>query len=486
MRQRIAELEALERKHKRVEKTLIKGNEQYRRLMELCPETIAIHSQGKIVYINPAGAKLLGLARPEELIGKSIMDFVHPDYQKTIKKGIQQSFERSKTTPLIEDKLVRPDGKVIFVETIATPITYRGKPAMLDMARDITERKKAEEEIKVKSQFLESLIEQSPLPTFVIDSEGIVVMANQAFLKAYNVPQKEAVLGMNALTEPANVRQGVVKYIKEALSGKIVETPEIEFISPYENKRTVTKSRLFPIFNATTTLTNVVVMHEDITERQRVENQIKASLKEKEVLLREIHHRVKNNLQIISSLLNLESRYIKDEQTLHVFKEIQNRIRSMALIHEKLYQSKELARIDFAGYIRSLVADSFRSYKANSHLITLKTNIDDVLLGIDTAISCGLIISELASNSLKYASPAGRQGTIHVDFHLGEEGKFTLIVGDNGVGFPKDLDFRNTESLGLRLTLTLVDQLEGTIELDRSGGTEFKVTFTQKKYGRGG
>ena len=667
MRQRIAELEALERKHKRVEKTLIKGNEQYRRLMELCPETIAIHSQGKIVYINPAGAKLLGLARPEELIGKSIMDLVHPDYQKTIKKRIQQSFERRKTTPLIEDKLVRPDGKAIFVETIATPITYRGQPAMLDMARDITERKKAEEEIKVKSQFLESLIEQSPLPTFVIDSEGIVVMVNQAFLKAYNVPKKEAVLGMNALTEPANVRQGVVKYIKEALNGKIVETPEIEFISPYENKKTVTKSRLFPIFDTANTLTNVVVMHEDITERKKMEekerqyfsdlaflsktamelveftsnkdiycyvgeqirklfpqsiviinsfnkttdlfrvravlgvgksttrvlkilrrepvgmtfpindqarkglsegeltkvprglyelavnqipesvcnvleklfgmgdayaisliwkgelcgsaailmrkgtepknpklietfvrqasvtlqrlqteDQIKASLKEKEVLLGEIHHRVKNNLQIISSLLNLQSRYIKDEQTLEVFKEIQNRIRSMALIHEKLYQSKDLARIDFAGYIRSLVADLFRSYKTNSHLISLKTNTDDVFLGVDTAIPCGLIINELVLNSLKYAFPEGRQGAIHVDFHLGEEGKFTLIVGDNGVGFPKDLDFRNTESLGLRLTCTLVDQLEGTIELDRSGGTGFKVTFTQKKYGRGG
>jgi two-component sensor histidine kinase len=311
-------------------------------------------------------------------------------------------------------------------------------------------------------------------------------MANKAFLKAYNVPKKEMVLGMDALTEPANVRQGVVKYIKEALSGKIVETPEIEFISPHENKKTVTKSRLFPIFDTANTLTNVVVMHEDITERKRAEDQIKASLEEKEVLLREIHHRVKNNLQIISSLLNLQSRYIKDKQVLHVFQESQDRIKSMVLIHKKLYQSKDLARIDFAEYVRSLIADLFRSYKADYDLITLKTNIDDVFLGIDTAIPCGLIINELVSNSLKYAFPEGGQGEIRIDLHSEKEGKFTLIVSDSGVGFPEDLDFRNTESLGLQLACTLVDQLQGTIGLDRTGGTKFKIAFTEPKDKQGG
>lgn len=169
-----------------------------------------------------------------------------------------------------------------------------------------------------------------------------------------------------------------------------------------------------------------------------------------------------------------------------MFKESQDRIRSMALIHERLYQSKDLARIDFAEYVRSLIADLFRSYKADYDLITLKTNIDDVFLGINTAIPCGLIINELVSNSLKYAFPEDRQGEIHIDLHSEKEGKFTLIVSDSGVGFPKDLDFRNTESLGLQLACTLVDQLQGTIGLDRTGGTKFKIAFTEPKDKQGG
>jgi len=140
-------------------------------------------------------------------------------------------------------------------------------------------------------------------------------------------------------------------------------------------------------------------------QRLRTEDQIKASLKEKEVLLREIHHRVKNNLQIISSLFNLQSRCIKDKQVLHVFKESRDRIRSMALIHERLYQSKDLARIDFTEYVRGLVANLFQSYKVNPDLIALETSIKEIFLGVDKAIPCGLIIDELVSNSLKYAFP---------------------------------------------------------------------------------
>ncbi|MDP2993004.1 MAG: ATP-binding protein, partial [Deltaproteobacteria bacterium] len=143
--------------------------------------------------------------------------------------------------------------------------------------------------------------------------------------------------------------------------------------------------------------------------------------------------------------------------------------------------SGDLARIDFAQYIRSLAADLFRSYGVSSGAITLKINAGDVLLGIDRAIPCGLIVNELVSNSLKHAFPAGKKGEIQINLRSDNDNGFTLTLSDNGVGFPKDLDFRNAETLGLQLVITLVKQIEGTIELDRSGGTEFKITFARYK-----
>lgn len=222
-----------------------------------------------------------------------------------------------------------------------------------------------------------------------------------------------------------------------------------------------------------------VELQQEITDRRRAEDQIKASLKEKEVLLQEVHHRVKNNLQIIVSLFNLQSGYIKDKHSLDVLKESRNRIKSMALVHERLYRSKDLARVEFAEYIRGLTTDLFRSYGVDSELIKLIINVNNVYLNISTAIPCGLIINELVSNSLRHAFSSGQEGEIRLDLRSDGDNKLTLMVSDNGVGLPKDLDFRNTESLGLQLVVTLVDQLDGSIELDRSAGTAFKIEFGQ-------
>jgi len=209
--------------------------------------------------------------------------------------------------------------------------------------------------------------------------------------------------------------------------------------------------------------------------------QIQASLREKEVLLKEIHHRVKNNLQVISSLLYLQSRKAHDQQTIEMFNESQNRIRSMALIHEKLYQSQDIGKIDFADYIRSLTNYLSSSYGLKSRATNITVNISNVFLSIDKAIPCGLIINELVSNSLKYAFPEGRNGKIDIQLVPDKNNHVALIVDDNGVGFPKDLDFRKTKTLGLQLVNTLTKQLKATIELHNKKGTRFEITFARKE-----
>lgn len=222
----------------------------------------------------------------------------------------------------------------------------------------------------------------------------------------------------------------------------------------------------------------IVGIGHNITKRKQTEEQIRKSLREKEVLLREIHHRVKNNMQVISSLLNLQSRYIKDKQMLEMLKDNQNRIKAMSLIHEKLYQSRDLTSIDFKKYIKTLTGDLFRSYRVRSGRINLKIDVEDVLLGVEPAIPCGLIINELITNALKHAFPEGREGEIKVMIRSIGKDKTELAVSDDGIGMPKDLDLTSPTTLGLQLiTMLAEDQLHGKIKLDRSQGTKIQIRF---------
>ena len=216
-------------------------------------------------------------------------------------------------------------------------------------------------------------------------------------------------------------------------------------------------------------------------DRKQAEEQIKKSLNEKEVLLREIHHRVKNNMQIISSLLRLQSQTIKDKTYSQLFEESQNRITSMALVHEKLYQSRDLAKIDFNAYIRDMVTGLFQSYGISTDRINLIFDVGDVSLGINSAIPCGLIINELVTNSLKYAFPDGRKGELKITVHE-IDNEIELVISDNGIGIPENIDFRNTESLGLKLVSILAErQLRGNLNLDRKTGTEFRIRFKEDR-----
>jgi two-component sensor histidine kinase/ActR/RegA family two-component response regulator len=221
-------------------------------------------------------------------------------------------------------------------------------------------------------------------------------------------------------------------------------------------------------------------LQREIVDRKKAEKQTKASLREKELLLKEIHQRVNDNMQIISSILMLQERHIKDKSDLDIFRETWNRIRIMTIVYEKMYQSENLAKIDFANYTKILVSDLFSNHEIKPNTIELKQNIRNVFLDISTAIPCGLIINELVSNSLKYGIPRGEKGEITIDFTT-EGNECILMIGDNGTGFPKYLDFRKIESLGLQLVRLLCKKLRGSIDLVRSSGTLFKIVFKKEE-----
>ena len=205
--------------------------------------------------------------------------------------------------------------------------------------------------------------------------------------------------------------------------------------------------------------------------------QIEGALREKEILLKEIHHRVKNNLQVICSLLSLQSGYVDDERSLGMFVESQNRVRSMSLIHERLYRSADLSQVNFAEYAEQLAGELLRCYSTGSRRVRLGVQVEDVPLGLDTAIPCGLVLNELVTNSLKYAFPEGGEGEIHVVLTHRPDGRVALTVSDNGVGLPPGLDIHNSETLGLQLVSTLADQLGAEAILGPGPGASVTFAF---------
>jgi PAS domain S-box-containing protein len=220
----------------------------------------------------------------------------------------------------------------------------------------------------------------------------------------------------------------------------------------------------------------------DITESKRAEEIVKSSLREKELLLKEIHHRVKNNLQITSSLLRLQAGKIPDPGVRQLLRESQDRIRSMALVHDMLYRSQDLARVDFGSYVRTLVLQLVRSYNASGRVRAV-VDLEPVVFGVDLAVPCGLIINELVANALKHAFPGERVGELRVGMSAGPD-QYVLSVRDNGVGLPPETDYLHTETLGLQLVNMLTEQIGGHLTLERTTGTEFVVRFPRQPESR--
>jgi len=355
--------------------------------------------------------------------------------------------------------------------------------AVIEIGRDITERKRSEDLIKKSKEFSEAVINSMKDAISVIDvNDHRIIDANSVFLDNYGM-KKEEVVGKKCYEVTHKRNEQCITPddcpISNTLNTGKHSTIEHVHYNESGEKRYVEVS-VSPIVGENGKITSVIHVAHDITERKSAEEQIKSSLREKETLLREIHHRVKNNMQIISSLLDHQCQFIKNKNVIDIFRESQNRIVSMSLIHEKLYQSKDLAKIDFNEYINDLVSNLFESYEVNPGKINLNMNIENIQLNIEFAIPCGLITNELVTNSLKYAFSSNIRGEIKIAFSKTEENMFELVICDNGIGLPKDLDFRKTESLGLHLVTILAEnQLHGEIDLYRNEGTGFKIKFRE-------
>ena len=348
-------------------------------------------------------------------------------------------------------------------------------------AIDRKERKRAEEALRESEARYRDLFESAKDFIFTISEDGIITSLNPAFEKITGWLCHEW-LGKNfePLVHPDDL-SFIIELNHRFLKGETMPSSiETRLLSKAGEYLLMDISIVPQTMNGK--VISILGIAHDITKRMRAEEKLKESLKEKEILLREIHHRVKNNMQVISGLLMLQEELSKDEKVIGMIKDSQNRIASMALIHEKLYKSENLSKIDFKEYIEDLVSGLFESYGVSQSKVALNVSIDNIPMGIDLAIPCGLIINELVSNSLKYAFPGKKYGEINISLRSIGGDMIELLTGDNGIGIPEDLDVRNTESLGLHIVNILVkNQLHGEITLNKDRGTEFKIDFRGMK-----
>ena len=344
----------------------------------------------------------------------------------------------------------------------------------------VIDRKQTEAELHELSQLNSEVISGVNTGIIVYDKELNHLIWNR-YMEQMTGLSESSLLGRGFDDAfPLFRRASLPGLMEQVLNGESVALPDIRYTVDETGKSGWLDGYCGPYRNAQGQIVGVISVINEITERKKDEEALRAALKEKEVLLREIHHRVKNNLQVMSSLLSLQTDAVQDEGARSILQEMQLRVRSMALIHEVLYQSKDLSRVNFAEYIERLAAGLRQTYmlKSNSQL---NLDLEEIYLGVDTAIPCGLVISELVTNAFKYAYPTGQNGDIWIRLHRTKTGANLLSVSDHGVGLPAGLDINDTETLGLQLVTILSRQLRAKLNVEQTGGTSFQIKFREQK-----
>jgi PAS domain S-box-containing protein len=467
---------------KKAEIVIKKSDERFKALIQNSNDIIRIlDKNGIIIFDSPSSSRILGY--PEGFfVGKNPFDFIHPEDVERIKKDLKEVYSNYNSGIPSIFRILKADGSYLFVESIAKNLTNEpGIEGIIVTTHPVQQRKEMEDALRESEEKYRTLFEESPDYTLLLGLDGTILDANNITTDMTGLI-KEQLVGKNILDLSILYDEDIPFY--SVKKGKLLEGKHVE---PFESRFLDKNGNIHWVIVHITSvmkddfLSSILIIASDITKRKIAENNIKSSLSEKKILLQEIHHRVKNNMQIISSLLNLQIQYVDEEEARNVLKESQNRVKSMAMIHEKLYQSNDLTRINFVDYIESLISNLFYSYNVRTSIIKSILLIDDVSLNIETAVPCGLIISEIVSNSLKYAFPNLKGGNIVVSLKAKED-EYELIVKDNGIGLPDEIDLNNLESLGLRLVKSLSDQIDGKLKINRENGTEFNIKFKELVY----
>jgi len=495
-----------------VEKALIKSERKYKVLAEAAKDYIFIISNdGIIQYVNEYASRQIR-KKQNEIIGKRLKNIFQKKLCERQLSNINKVI-RTKIPLIVETKSFFVDQEV-WLNTSLTPIIdENGKiKSVLGISRDITNKVKADLLIKKSEEKYRELIEQAADCIFIGDTKGNFIGVNSKACELTGYSKNELLnMNMRNLFTKKELHKNPLRY-DLLLKGEIVVS---ERTITTKNKNEVTiemntvrmsdgtyqaimrnisdrkkaeeillkyQEELELLVNKRThqlEIANLKLKKEN-SERLHTEELMKVQLNEKEILLKEIHHRVKNNMQVIISLLNLQAATIDDNKIHELYRESQNRIKSMALIHEKLYQSKDLTHIDFTEYVESLANYLLHTYISGGKEVKIITKTQKIRLEYDTVISLGLIINELVSNSMKYAFN-GHGGKVEISLSKEKENMLHLCVSDNGIGIPKNLDFRNTKSLGLQLVCSLSEQIGGEISLSNTNGTKFCIYFRHKK-----
>ncbi|HWQ20515.1 MAG TPA: PAS domain S-box protein [Methanotrichaceae archaeon] len=458
----------------RSEEALRMSEARYRSLFDGVPVGLfRMLSTGGLVDANQSMVEMLRYPDKESLLAADVSS-LYADCQE--KRHWQKLMERDGMVRSFQEKMKCRDGTDLWVEVSSRIVRdAQGRAICYEGSlQDITERRLADEARQESEGRFRTIFETTLSYIIIKDKEGRYVQINPAMERRVGMSSSDAAGKTDVDLFGPEIGEYIAEVDSRVVQGDVIED---DISLPIGDDQVIFHYVKAPMRDSSGRICGLYGIAQDMTAHMKDKERLTASLLEKEVLLREVHHRVKNNLQIISSLLSIQSRYLPDDQTSEMLNECRGRVRSMSLIHENLYKSENLARVNFAQYIRSLVMYIRQSFGDGARGINIRLDLDETFLNIDYAIPCGLIVNELVSNSLKHAFPDHRAGRISIELRSSKDGSVYLSVQDDGVGIPQSPEMGTPKSMGLQLVAALAKQIKATLEIDGHDGTSFKIAF---------